>query len=163
MDKIYYNEFFHKPFENVVVASYQDRLVYLGINKNKPDMLAKYNFQKDISSNKPVIEQLKEYFTGKRKVFEIETEFLIGTEFQKKVWLELAKIPYGKVITYKELAKNTGNSNSSRAVGNANSKNPMPVIFPCHRVIKSDGNLGGFSCGVEVKECLLYIESAKLL
>tara|TARA_B100000214_G_C23954564_1_gene622140 strand:- start:615 stop:893 length:279 start_codon:yes stop_codon:yes gene_type:complete len=86
---------------------------------------------------------------------------LIGTEFQIKVWKEIAKIPYGETITYKDLAIAIGKPNSSRAVANACGKNPYPVTIPCHRVIRSDGNLGGYSGkgGIKTKIKLLKRES----
>ncbi|OGI16649.1 MAG: hypothetical protein A2287_06575 [Candidatus Melainabacteria bacterium RIFOXYA12_FULL_32_12] len=145
------------------MASFKGKLVYIGINENNINDVAcmtSLKVKKDINSNKEAISQIKEYLARERKTFNIETEFLIGSEFQRKVWNELAKIPYGKTISYKQLANNIGNPNASRAVGNANSKNPIPVIFPCHRVINSDGGLGGFSGGVKIKEFLLNLEFA---
>jgi methylated-DNA-[protein]-cysteine S-methyltransferase len=104
-----------------------------------------------------VFNQLKEYFNSERKEFDIPLD-LRGTEFQKGVWEELIKIPYGKTISYKELAIRMGSVKKSRAVGQANSLNPAPIIVPCHRVINSDGKLGGYSCGIEIKELLLELE-----
>jgi methylated-DNA-[protein]-cysteine S-methyltransferase len=109
--------------------------------------------------SKLAIQELQEYFAGERKIFGIQTKFLTGTEFEREVWTELRQIPYGKTISYKELAVNVGKPCAFRAVGNANSKNPMPIIIPCHRVIKTDGSLGGFSCGIEIKRLLLGMES----
>jgi methylated-DNA-[protein]-cysteine S-methyltransferase len=101
--------------------------------------------------------QLKEYFNRERKDFDVPID-LRGTEFQKAVWKELRKIPYGKTISYKELAIKLGGENKSRAVGQANALNPAPIVVPCHRVINADGSLGGYSCGLEVKEKLLELE-----
>ena len=86
---------------------------------------------------------------------------LKGTEFQIKVWKEIVKIPYGETITYKELAVAIGEPNSSRAVANACGKNPYPPMIPCHRVIRSDGELGGYSGkgGIKTKKKLLKEES----
>ena len=98
--------------------------------------------------------QLFEYFSGKRKTFELEYEFS-GTEFQKSVWQELLKIPFGKTKNYGEIAKEIGNPKAGRAVGSACNKNPLPIIVPCHRVIGADGKLTGFACGTEIKEWLL--------
>ena len=102
-------------------------------------------------------QQLKEYFEGKRKVFNLPLE-ISGTEFQKKVYDELLKIPYGKTISYKELARRVGNENASRAVGGAVGKNPISIIVPCHRVIGSDGSLTGFGGGLPMKKKLLELE-----
>jgi len=104
-----------------------------------------------------VFKQLKEYFNRERKEFDVPLD-LRGTDFQKGVWKELSKIPYGKTISYKELAIKLGGETKSRAVGQANALNPAPILVPCHRVINSDGKLGGYSCGLDVKEKLLELE-----
>ena len=106
---------------------------------------------------KQTIKQLDEYFNGKRKKFELPLNPK-GTEFQKKVWLQLMKIPYGKTATYKDIATLIGDSNASRAVGNANNKNPIAIIIPCHRVIGSNNKLTGYAGGLDKKEKLLNLE-----
>jgi methylated-DNA-[protein]-cysteine S-methyltransferase len=83
-----------------------------------------------------------------------------GTPFQRRVWQELRRIPRGQAISYKELAQRIGNPKASRAVGQANGRNPIPLIIPCHRVINTDGGLGGFSSGLERKRWLLHHEGA---
>ena len=85
-----------------------------------------------------------------------------GTDFQKTVWQELQNIPYGEVISYKTLAQRIGNIKAVRAVGNANGKNPLPIVVPCHRVIGSNGTLTGFAGGLEIKQRLLDLESNHL-
>lgn len=107
------------------------------------------------------IQQLKEYFTGARKSFNLKLN-PEGTDYQKQVWRILAKIPYGKAYSYKDVAQLIGNPNASRAVGMANSKNPLPIIVPCHRVIGANGKLTGFACGLAIKEKLLKLEGLKL-
>lgn len=102
-------------------------------------------------------QQLIEYFNGKRTSFDLPVE-LRGTEFQKSVWKQLEKIPFGKTISYKELAIQIGNPLSVRAVGAANGKNPVSIIIPCHRVIGSNGSLTGYGGGIERKEWLLEHE-----
>jgi methylated-DNA-[protein]-cysteine S-methyltransferase len=102
--------------------------------------------------------ELTEYFEGKRVEFTLQTEFLLGTEFEKSVWTDLTRIPYGETRTYKWLAEKTGHPQASRAVGNALGKNPIPIVFPCHRIIESDGSIGGYSSGVDIKRRLLEIE-----
>ena len=106
---------------------------------------------------KTIKNQLNEYFSGKRKKFNIKLNSK-GTEFQKKVWTELLKIPYGKTKSYSEIAAATGNKNSQRAVGSACNKNPIMIIIPCHRVISKNGKLSGFACGTDIKEKLLNFE-----
>ena len=103
--------------------------------------------------------QLTEYLNGERKKFAVPLD-LIGTEFQKRVWSELLKIPYGKTISYKQLAEKINDKNASRAVGTANGKNPVSLIVPCHRVIASDGTLGGYAGGLKIKEHLLQLEGS---
>ena len=103
-------------------------------------------------------EQLLEYFSGKRTDFELEFEFS-GTEFQKNVWRELLKIPFGKTKTYGEIAKAIGKPKAGRAVGSSCNKNPLPLIVPCHRVIGANGKLTGFACGTKTKEWLLNHEA----
>lgn len=104
------------------------------------------------------IQQLNEYFLGKRKSFNLPIN-PVGTDFQKRVWEELIKIPYGETRTYKEIASNIGKSQASRAVGNANNKNPIGIIIPCHRVIGSNNKLTGYAGGLDKKEKLLKLES----
>jgi methylated-DNA-[protein]-cysteine S-methyltransferase len=102
-------------------------------------------------------DQLEEYFKGERTRFDLELN-LQGTVFQKKVWQELVKIPYGETISYGQLANRIGNPKASRAVGMANGKNPIAIIVPCHRVIGKNGSLTGFGGGLEVKKTLLELE-----
>lgn len=101
--------------------------------------------------------QMDEYFKGIRREFNIKTE-LIGTEFQKKVWKELFRVPFGHTVSYGEMAKAIGNPKAMRAVGGANGKNKMVIIYPCHRVIGSNGSMVGFGGGVWRKEWLLEHE-----
>lgn len=102
--------------------------------------------------------QLDEYFDGKRTHFEFPLQ-LDGTPFQQKVWGELLRIPYGATISYQELAKRVGNPKASRAVGNANGKNPVCIVVPCHRVVRANGDLGGYAYGIDMKKSLLAIEN----
>ena len=106
------------------------------------------------------ITQLKEYQAGQRQVFDIPLDLSTGTPFQQTVWEALLKIPYGKTISYAQLANHIGQPTACRAVANANGKNPISLIIPCHRVIASDGKLGGYTGGIEIKQTLLDIEQA---
>ncbi|MDR0864436.1 MAG: methylated-DNA--[protein]-cysteine S-methyltransferase [Candidatus Symbiothrix sp.] len=116
------------------------------------------------SSNDPVIQQairqLSEYFAGKRQSFELPLS-ISGTAFQEKVWDALQQIPYGETISYAQLAQAVGNPKACRAVGSANGKNPIAIVIPCHRVIASDGTLGGYAYGLDIKKDLLGIEKDK--
>ena len=102
--------------------------------------------------------QLNEYFEGSRKQFDLKLNPQ-GTDFQKKVWCQLEQIPYGKTISYLELAKQLGDVKAIRAVANANGKNPLWIIVPCHRVIGSDGSLTGYAGGLNRKKWLIEHES----
>lgn len=101
--------------------------------------------------------QLDAYFAGRLKVFELPLA-PAGTEFQMKVWNALCDIPYGETITYGQLAGRLGNVNASRAVGMANSRNPLPVFIPCHRVVGTGGKLTGYTGGLDIKVKLLQLE-----
>lgn len=102
------------------------------------------------------IQEITEYFEGKRTAFEIPLD-VEGTEFQSKVWRELAKIPYGTTTSYKKIAAQL-KTKGVRAVGTANGRNPISIIVPCHRVIASDGTLGGYAGGLPAKRILLDLE-----
>jgi len=117
---------------------------------------------KVIEDGKPLenfLVELEEYLEGKRKGFSYSPYPLVGTNFQRAVWDELCRIPYGHTKTYAEIARTLGKASSSRAVGKACSANPIPILVPCHRVIRSDGSLGGFSSGLDIKKKLLFIEN----
>lgn len=113
--------------------------------------------------NNPVLKeakiQLKEFFAGKRKRFTVPLD-LTGTPFQKKVWKALTTIPYGKTVSYRQLARMVGKPRAARAVGNANRENPVCIIVPCHRVIATGGSIGGYAGGLARKRWLLAHEKA---
>lgn len=104
-----------------------------------------------------VYTQVNEYLTGRRKQFDVPLKYQ-GTQFQQSVWQELQKIPYGETRSYQEIAAVIGNEKAVRAVGQANNKNPILLIIPCHRVIHKSGDISEFACGVEVKRYLLELE-----
>jgi len=106
------------------------------------------------------IAQLKEYFSGIRTSFSLPLQPR-GSEFELAVWQELQKIPYGETRSYKEIAVQLGKPSSSRAVGRANSKNPISIIIPCHRVIGTNGKLTGYAGGLSAKEYLLGFEKSR--
>jgi len=98
------------------------------------------------------------YFNGNPLNFRTGVIFLSGTDFQKRVWEEVRKIPYGRLMSYSDIALKIGNPGAERAVGGAVGANPIPIIIPCHRVIRKDGGLGGFGAGIELKKKLLRLE-----
>lgn len=107
------------------------------------------------------LKQLEEYFNRKRKNFTVKIN-MKGTEFEKKVWSELLNIPYGKVASYKQIAEAIENPKASRAVGNANNKNKIAIVIPCHRVIGSNNKLIGYAGGINRKKYLLELENIQL-
>lgn len=103
------------------------------------------------------VNQLREYFKGDRKIFTVPLK-PDGTDFQQKVWKTLTEIPYGQTISYGEIAEKIGKPGGARAVGNANNKNPIAIIIPCHRVIGANGSLTGYAAGLNIKKQLLSLE-----
>ena len=110
------------------------------------------------SSLEPCVLQLQDYFKGTRKNFNFKQN-PTGTDFQKKVWQALTEIPYGKTMSYLQLSKQLGDVKAIRAVANANGKNPLWIVVPCHRVIGTDGSLTGYAGGLHRKQWLLNHES----
>lgn len=147
---------------------YQTSIGKIGIAENGNAITNLY-FHDDIIPDDTVVKetellkdagrQLEDYFSGKRKHFELPLE-PSGTEFMLNVWKTLQKIPYEQTRNYQEIAQIIGNENASRAVGLANNKNPIPVIIPCHRVIGKDGKLTGYRGGLNIKDYLLKLEKA---
>jgi len=163
MKRIYYS-FFNSPFlKKVFVASTEKGICMVDFLTQEKAFLKrlKERFPEEIirddRKNKEALSQLKKYLNGQLKKFNCSLD-LKGTPFEKKVWSELAKIPYGQTRSYKEIAQAIGHPKAFRAVGNANGRNSLPLIIPCHRVIESNGGLGGFGHGIKVKKQLLDFE-----
>ena len=166
---------FHCPLGYLSAAAKAEGLVRLDfldeqLNDVDLEKLAKKHFLDDEVSLKSIglLDSLKkelgQYFLGKRRHFETPI-ILEGTTFQKLVWQQLLKIPYGTTISYGELAVRVGRTTpgQSRAVANANSRNPIAILVPCHRVVGVDGSLTGYAGGVWRKQALLVLEGARLL
>jgi methylated-DNA-[protein]-cysteine S-methyltransferase len=109
----------------------------------------------------PYLQELEEYFAGKRRQFSIPLD-LRGTEFQLKCWRALLAIPYGETRSYRDLARAIGHPHAFRAVGMSNNRNPVAIVVPCHRVIAADGSLCGYGGGLDIKLKLLELEGARL-
>lgn len=109
---------------------------------------------------RPVMEQFREYFAGKRKEFDVSIDILKGTKFQRCVWKRLEKIPFGEVSTYGQIARAVGLPGGARAVGQANARNPVSIIVPCHRVVAAGGKIGGYGGGLKMKRHLLELEGS---
>jgi methylated-DNA-[protein]-cysteine S-methyltransferase len=116
-----------------------------------------YAVKVDETRTADVREELSGYVDGRRKTFDAPLAF-VGSEWQKAVWTELTRIPFGETRSYGEIADALGRPGAARAVGRANASNVLPVVVPCHRVIAADGTLGGFNGGLHLKERLLEHE-----
>ncbi|MCF6310519.1 MAG: methylated-DNA--[protein]-cysteine S-methyltransferase [Sulfurimonas sp.] len=150
-----------------ILGTYNDKLCMLDYRHRKmrnsvdcrmKKLLNAEYIEKDNEVLKETRKQLDEYFSTKRKKFEISL-LMVGTEFQKSVWKELLKIPYGQTVSYLELSKAIGNERAVRAVANANGANAIGIIIPCHRIIGSDGSLTGYAGGLPLKKKLLELEN----
>ena len=129
-------------------------------HRHGPDEADQCGWLRDDAFFEEALAQLTDYFAGRRKTFDmsIDRGALGGTPFQRKVWRELEKIPYGTTISYGELAKRIDNPDAVRAVGLANGRNPISIVVPCHRVIGANGSLTGYGGGLERKRWLLEFE-----
>jgi methylated-DNA-[protein]-cysteine S-methyltransferase len=153
---------FQSPVGPLLLAGSRDGLNSVGFSHGKHAVAVDPGWREDGALFHDAIRQLREYFAGEREAFSLA---LIpqGTDFQRAVWSELQKIPYGETISYKQLAERIGKPKAVRAVGAANGANPIPIIIPCHRVIGNDGSLTGFGGGLPLKKKLLELESRQLV
>jgi len=143
---------YHSPFGWIEITATDDAVTTL-------TLVPEHNHTAH-SSHKVIIQcckELDEYFARKRRQFDVKVSFQ-GTDFQNKIWKKLQEIPYGKTISYAVLAESAGHPKAYRAAGSANGKNPIAIIVPCHRVIASDGSLGGYAYGLDMKKALLDLE-----
>lgn len=158
-----YSRRFDTPFGQMRVTVDEDDALTDLILPNGHDHWAKtmqhanYDLLDDSPRCDHVLKQLDEYFAGNRHYFDLRLN-LIGTEFQRQVWLALTTIPCGTTISYRDLAARINKPAAVRAVGAANGRNPIPIIVPCHRVIGADGTLTGFGGGLPMKAALLDLE-----
>ena len=135
----------------------------LKLISDEDTMIAIEHEQQGVASDSPpdvllqCVQQLQQYFTGKRKTFDLPMK-LEGTTFQQQVWQALTQIPYGETRSYKDIAQMINNPKAVRAVGNANNKNRLPLLIPCHRVIGVNGSLVGYALGLSYKQYLLELE-----
>lgn len=168
VEKIYYSSFYSPLLKKVFVASTEKGACMVDYLTSEKAFLERLRRKfpgeiiRDDRKNKIVSSQLKKYLKGKLKRFDCRLDFR-GTPFQKKVWSELARIPYGQTRSYQEIAEAVGHPKAFRAVGNTNGKNCLPLILPCHRVIESHGGLGGFGHGLKAKKQLLEFEKSHAL
>jgi methylated-DNA-[protein]-cysteine S-methyltransferase len=160
MDTICYTQI-ESPLGPLLLAADGEGLREILFAKGKRAALPDPSWREDRAPLKETIHQLHAYFTGELEAFTLPLAPQ-GTSFQLDVWRRLCEIPYGKTISYGELARRIGNPKASRAVGLANGSNPIPIIIPCHRVIGSNGKLTGYGGGLPIKEKLLALERRQL-
>ncbi len=157
MKKEYDYVIYKFKFGFLKIESYEDAVISIKcVSEDEID-----NNEKPTALLKKVVKELDEYFSGKRKTFDIPISFN-GTEFQKKVWNALLEIPYGETRSYKDIAEHIGNPKACRAVGMANHNNPISIIVPCHRVIGKNGSLTGYAGGLDMKNYLLQLEKSNI-
>lgn len=168
MKDIYY-DIFDSPIGTILVASTRLGLCLVSINKEGREWAFRglsiwtdHKPVRDIRRHSNIKADLKRYLKGERIKFGVKIDISGGTDYQRLVWRELLNIPYGETRSYKWLAERIGLPKAFRAAGQANGKNPLPIIIPCHRVINSDGTLGGYSGGIEIKKRLLAIEGIQM-
>jgi methylated-DNA-[protein]-cysteine S-methyltransferase len=159
--------YFKTPYGELVLGAFDGKLCLCdwryrnmrdAIDKRLAKGLKAVFFEADDAVLEHTRRQLEEYFGWKRKAFDIPL-CLMGTDFQKRVWEELMRIPFGATITYSELAERVGRETAVRAVAGANGANPISIVIPCHRIIGSDGRLVGYAGGLRTKEKLLSLEN----
>lgn len=165
--KIYITKY-ESPVGNLHLATSDHGLVQINL-LNKKNLLQRLTkavpnaeIIEDDKKNQTAVLQLNEYFNKKRETFDLPLH-IIGTTFFQQVWSELCNVPFGKTASYKEIAVRIGNPKAVRAVGQANNRNPIPILIPCHRIIGSGGGLTGFGGGLEMKEKLLLHEGIHLI
>lgn len=147
-----YTEYFKSPIGFLKINANEDYVLSISF-------VSTSGTNKGNAVSKSCVVQLKEYFAGKRKTFDLPVK-LTGTTWQNLVWQKLSQIPYGNIISYKDLAIMAGNDKAARAIGGAVNKNNFSIIFPCHRVLGSGGKLGGYASGSSKKEYLLKLEKS---
>jgi O-6-methylguanine DNA methyltransferase len=163
METIYYSSFDSPFLGKVFVASTERGVCFVDFVRPEKALVKRLKERfpgkivRDDRKNRDILNQLKKYLKGELQHFDCKLDFR-GTPFQKKVWSALAKIPYGRTRSYGDIARAIGHPKAFRAVGNANGRNSIPLIVPCHRVIESNGGLGGFGHGIKVKKQLLDFE-----
>lgn len=148
---------FQSPIGFLTICEQDNQLTRLYLDNQDRGILQSRNFEYHSDFLHEVYHQLNEYFAGKRKIFDLLVDSK-GTAFQKAVWRELQKIPYGETRSYEDIAVAIGNKKAVRAIGQANGRNPIMIVVPCHRVIRKNGDISGFACGVEAKRYLLNLE-----
>ena len=161
METLFYSRM-PSPAGPLLLGASETALVVLEFDRGLPQSIASepVRWEESQSLTEETRTQLQEYFAGKRNQFTMPLD-LRGTEFRKRCWDELLRIPYGETRTYGEIARAVGSPAGFRAVGQANHYNPIAIIVPCHRVLQTGKRLGGYGGGLPVKALLLKLEGAE--
>ncbi len=165
---IFYGSLIHPTIETLYLAMRKEQIVAISFGIAKEDFMIKIEKQYDApvyfgpEETKVALRQIQVYLDGQRTNFDLSTDISILTEFQQQVLQATQQIPRGRIATYLDIARKIGKPKAVRAVGQALGRNPIPIVIPCHRVIASDGSLGGYSGGggLETKAMLLKLEGA---
>ena len=158
---MHYTWYYHSPIGILKISAEEECITGLSLETQE-------GLQEIVSETPPTAllqeacTQLTEYFAGERTSFSLPIAYPHGTPFQHSVWNALRDIPYGETRSYEDIAVAIGNPKAVRAIGQANTRNPILLLVPCHRVINKNGTIGGFGCGVEVKKQLLQLEGIEL-
>ena len=160
-------QYYKSPVGEILLGSYKGKLCIADWQYRRMCTTIDIRIQKGLKAEyaeessaviDETIVQMKEYFDGKRKTFDVPL-LMVGRDFQRSVWEGLIKIPYGTTASYLELSKNIGNEKAVRAVASANGANSISIMIPCHRIIGSNGDLAGYAGGLPAKKKLLELES----
>lgn len=152
---------FKSPIGLLEIREENGKLINLCLHHKEDDFAPSREFVRHSDLLYETYKQVNEYFSGKRIRFELPIN-CAGTTFQQQVWEKLQSIPYGETRSYEDIAVGIGKPKAVRAVGQANNRNPIMIIVPCHRVIHKNGDITGFGCGTEVKKYLLDLEKGNL-
>ncbi len=164
MEMLYYCRVPSSPVGPLLLATSEHGLALLefdrGVFQPKNGRFTSASWEESAGKMRPYVRELEQYFAGKRHEFSFDLD-LRGTDFQRRCWQALLQIPYGETRTYAEIARAVRQPRGFRAVGMANHDNPVAIVVPCHRVIASDGTLGGYGGGLPAKRWLLELEGVK--
>ena len=156
--------FISTPMGDILIVAQKGSLIYSHWSSKKNHEqtlpLEMVNVPKDQSVLERASGEIRAYFAGELSQFSLPYKFVEGTDFQKGVWREIAKIPFGETVSYSTLARSLGVPQGVRPVASACGANPLLLLIPCHRVLRKNGNLGGFAAGLDVKKTLLKVEGA---
>ena len=168
MPGLIHTTYFRTPYGELIIGSFEQKLCLCDWRYRKMRTTIDERIQTGLDARyveggsvliDEVKEQLNQYFKGNRTVFDLPLS-LVGSDFQKRVWNELLRIPFGKTETYMGLSRKLGDENAIRAVAAANGANAVSIIVPCHRILGSNGRLTGYAGGLETKKNLLRLENA---